>query len=107
MAQAPAKCGTDSGYYRHLRTTKTEPCGPCKAAHSGRWLEIKRNPRGNCPCGTQLRTDHEHCSRCRRKFTRAQAQQETTDDYDPKRPVAWRPNGRGIQVPVYPQSEVA
>jgi hypothetical protein len=31
----------------------------------------------------------------------------TETEHDPKRPVAWRPNGRGIQVPVYEQSEVA
>lgn len=28
-----AKCGTDGGYYRHLRTTHTAPCEDCKAAH--------------------------------------------------------------------------
>ncbi len=28
-----AKCGTDGGYYRHLRTTHTHPCEDCKAAH--------------------------------------------------------------------------
>lgn len=31
--RAPAPCGTDSGYYRHLRTTKTPPCDECLAAH--------------------------------------------------------------------------
>ena len=30
----PAACGTDAGYYRHLRGTHTPPCDPCKAAHS-------------------------------------------------------------------------
>jgi hypothetical protein len=29
-----ARCGTDSGYYRHLRRTKTKPCAACKSAHS-------------------------------------------------------------------------
>lgn len=29
-----APCGTDSGYHRHLRRTKTPPCDACKAAHS-------------------------------------------------------------------------
>lgn len=33
-AREPAKCGTDGGYYRHLRTIHTAPCGPCKAAHA-------------------------------------------------------------------------
>lgn len=28
-----ALCGTDSGYYRHLRGTKTPPCDACKLAH--------------------------------------------------------------------------
>lgn len=29
-----ARCGTDAGYYRHLRQTFTEPCGACKEAHA-------------------------------------------------------------------------
>lgn len=29
-----AKCGTDSGYYRHHRTDKTPPCNPCREAHN-------------------------------------------------------------------------
>ncbi|MDF1603373.1 hypothetical protein [Nocardioides sp. YIM 152315] len=28
-----AACGTEGGYYRHLRRTKTEPCARCKKAH--------------------------------------------------------------------------
>ena len=30
----PARCGTDSGYFRHLRTTLTEPCDACRQAHA-------------------------------------------------------------------------
>ena len=29
-----AVCGTDSGYYRHLRQTATPPCDACRAAHA-------------------------------------------------------------------------
>lgn len=29
-----AQCGTDGGYYRHLRRTKTTPCKPCRRAHA-------------------------------------------------------------------------
>ncbi len=29
-----AKCGTDGGYYRHIRRTKTKACEPCKQAHA-------------------------------------------------------------------------
>lgn len=29
-----AECGTDGGYYRHLRTTHTRPCAACRAAHA-------------------------------------------------------------------------
>lgn len=29
-----AQCGTDGGYYRHLRRTHTPPCPECKAAHA-------------------------------------------------------------------------
>ena len=32
--QKVAACGTDGGYYRHVRTTKTPTCDDCKAAHS-------------------------------------------------------------------------
>ena len=31
--QPVAKCGTDGGYHRHLRITKTTACDACKAAH--------------------------------------------------------------------------
>ena len=30
----PAKCGTDGGYYRHVRITKTKACDDCRAAHA-------------------------------------------------------------------------
>jgi WhiB family redox-sensing transcriptional regulator len=33
-AGGPARCGTDAGYYRHLRNTRTEPCRPCIDAHT-------------------------------------------------------------------------
>ena len=33
IKQAVAECGTDGGYYRHIRTTKTPPCDACKLAH--------------------------------------------------------------------------
>jgi hypothetical protein len=42
-AQPPAKCGTDGGYYRHKRTTFTEPCKACLRAHSQ--AERKREKR--------------------------------------------------------------
>ncbi len=29
-----AKCGTDSGYHRHVRITKTDACEPCLQAHA-------------------------------------------------------------------------
>lgn len=29
-----ARCGTDAGYYRHLRYTFTEPCQACREAHA-------------------------------------------------------------------------
>ncbi len=41
-----AKCGTDSGYYRHKRTTHTEPCNPCRQAHNAakrRWKQGRRS----------------------------------------------------------------
>ncbi len=30
----PAKCGTDAGYYRHVRALREEPCAGCRAAHA-------------------------------------------------------------------------
>lgn len=40
-----ATCGTDGGYYRHLRTTNTPACEDCKAAHrvAERVRRIQRN----------------------------------------------------------------
>lgn len=32
-----ARCGTDGGYYRHLRYTFSEPCQACKEAHAMAW----------------------------------------------------------------------
>lgn len=29
-----AKCGTDGGYFHHLRVTRDRPCIPCKRAHA-------------------------------------------------------------------------
>jgi len=29
-----AKCGTDSGYYRHVRTLGEKPCLACRNAHA-------------------------------------------------------------------------
>lgn len=29
-----APCGSEAGYYRHLRNTHTEPCGLCREAHA-------------------------------------------------------------------------
>jgi WhiB family redox-sensing transcriptional regulator len=29
-----AECGTDAGYYRHLRKLQETACGPCKRAHA-------------------------------------------------------------------------
>lgn len=34
-----AECGTDSGYYRHLRVTKTKACLPCRVAHTNAKVE--------------------------------------------------------------------
>lgn len=31
---ATAQCGTDAGYYTHLRRTYTPPCDDCRAAHN-------------------------------------------------------------------------
>ena len=30
----PAACGTDSGYFRHIRKFNEEPCQACKTAHT-------------------------------------------------------------------------
>ena len=36
-----AECGTDSGYYRHLRQLGTEPCMDCRRAHADAWVRRK------------------------------------------------------------------
>lgn len=38
-----AECGTDSGYYRHIRKWKDTPCAACKWAHTE--ATAKRNTR--------------------------------------------------------------
>lgn len=113
MARPAAKCGTDGGYYRHRRR-KEPACDECKAAHSvatRRDRSLPTPPPKLCPCGNRMHRSRELCGPCTRK---AEWVARTTatygyaeDEADPKRPVAWRPNGKGIQVPVYEQSEVA
>lgn len=34
LRSSVALCGTDAGYYRHLRITLTAPCSACRAAHA-------------------------------------------------------------------------
>jgi WhiB family redox-sensing transcriptional regulator len=41
-SRTPARCGTDAGYYRHLRRTMTEPCEACRKAHCEATI-IRRN----------------------------------------------------------------
>lgn len=109
MPRPVAKCGTDAGYYRHLRRTKTEPCEACKRAHADRWLEKKKDPFGRCPCGTPLRTRNTYCSRCRRKHEREAARAEAQQAYEEANkpsPDRWVRRGL-IWYPVYEQSEVA
>lgn len=108
MSKRPAKCGTDGGYYRHLRITKTEPCEACRQAHAQRKRQLQAKPLGKCPCGTQLRTDHQYCSRCRRKLERAEARRGGDDcgDFSKPSPSGWVRRGL-IWHPVYEQSEVA
>ena len=38
---AVAECGTDAGYYRHLRQLMTVPCDLCRRAHADAWLRRK------------------------------------------------------------------
>ena len=113
MARPVAKCGTDAGYYRHRRKNNETPCADCKAAHSVATRRDRSNPLppAVCACGNRMHRGREMCSACTKKAEWAARQTAaytyTDDEPDPKRPVAWRPNGRGIQVPVYEQSEVA
>jgi hypothetical protein len=37
----PARCGTNSGYSKHLRE-KTETCGPCRRAHADADARLRR-----------------------------------------------------------------
>lgn len=106
MTKPIAQCGTDGGYYRHLRRTKTEPCTPCRKAHAERKRQLEKEPFGNCPCGTKLRTEHEHCSRCRRKLDRAEAKQPRDDEDTPKVLVAWVRRG-AILRPVFAEEAAA
>jgi hypothetical protein len=50
-----AECGTDAGYHRHLKVTKTSPCEACREAH-----KVKGRERSGAkplpvlaPCGTE------------------------------------------------------
>jgi len=96
-------CGTEAGYQHH-RYRKQRADDACKAAHAAHKREHK-NPVGDrraCPCGTVLRTEHTHCSKCRRKRA------EAPIDSEPNKPSPARWVRRGlVWYPVYEQSEVA
>lgn len=81
----PAACGTDSGYYRHLRGTKaqpkTEPCQPCRDAHAAAVSrqekaraarrraerEAAREKLRICPeCGGRKSLRATYCQTCRK-----------------------------------------
>lgn len=106
MTKPIAQCGTDGGYYRHRRITNTEPCEPCKRAHADWKRQRASKPFGKCPCGTRLRTEHEHCSRCRRKLDRAEAKQRQDEEDNPKVVVAWIRRG-AILRPVFADRSAA
>jgi WhiB family redox-sensing transcriptional regulator len=44
-AKPVAQCGTESGYARHLRVTKTPPCADCLAAHAAQQRQWARRRR--------------------------------------------------------------
>ena len=70
LKQAEAACGTDSGYYRHIRGTKTspksKPCEACRLAHNAanRGDRTERHARTTCRvCGCLLKPG-EACPNC-------------------------------------------
>lgn len=81
----PRHCGCG----RRLRFADTEMCLRC----------LRARPLPKCQCGTEIRTDADQCSRCRRRKT------ERTYDDSPC-PAGWVRRGL-IWQPVYEQSEVA
>lgn len=58
-----ARCGTDSGYYRHLRTLHNTPCQACTDAHTtAARRRTGAQPRPRVVCGT----DAGYCRHLRR-----------------------------------------
>jgi hypothetical protein len=49
--RAAAVCGTDGGYYRHVRTTRTAPCDACLFAHreAERYRRVAREAKAQNP----------------------------------------------------------
>lgn len=73
-ARPPARCGTISGYNRHLRVTYTRPCLACCDAHAAYqrvWVAGEVRPREIAPCGTvaawrrHIRGGERPCAACR------------------------------------------
>lgn len=66
MPRPPAKCGTDSGYYRHMRTLKEPPCDACAEAHRVKHRDRERPSSRKCQCGRWFRTEkYDKCQYCR------------------------------------------
>jgi hypothetical protein len=65
-----ARCGTDSGYYRHRNQGDLPACGKCRDAHAAAErarVAGRRKPIRYCmACGGQTRTKHATCYQCRR-----------------------------------------
>ena len=56
----PARCGTDSGYYRHLRVHHEPACDACKAAHADTEARRQRHrPRDPGPQRAAIIARHE------------------------------------------------
>lgn len=95
-----AECGTDSGYYRHIRTLKQPPCEPCAEAHRAKSRNRDRTSSRKCQCGRWFRTErYDKCLECRGP----EAQPKALDPAE----IVWEKDRHGIwrHVDVYEPSE--
>lgn len=69
----PGKCGTNSGYQKHVKLN-TPKCQPCKDAHAAAQLAWQRRPQMRTTCGTYAgymrhkRAEEDACQWCLKAY---------------------------------------
>jgi hypothetical protein len=89
-----AKCGTDSGYFKHRRLGE-KPCDPCRLAHNAAVSAGKpRSAKPHCGCGKRIKVPGvSECSVCRKKTIKKRADEELIS----QTVIKWKVGKNGVR----------